>query len=92
MIFAPVTLSLPQLKFSHVTAQILTGKQPWSNLDMNETKLEQYRMENPDAIQTRPSDITNNDHWALILKCWRKEPTLRPTANMALSSMITFLK
>lgn len=91
-VFVPVTPCLPQLKYSLITAQVLTGENPWSNLDINETELEQYRMKNPDAIQTRPSDITNDEHWALMLKCWRKEPTLRPTANMALSSMATFLK
>lgn len=71
----------------------MTGGQPWSAYSLNQQKqLEEYRRKNPDVTEKRPPEIRNDDYWTLMMRCWRKEPTLRPTANMVLFNMTMFVK
>ena len=60
----------------------MSGEQPW-----NVPNARAYRVEHRSSIQKRPSSITDDQHWELMMHCWMEEPTLRLTAEEALATV-----
>lgn len=73
--------------------KVCIGRSPWNKQDFPPEKASEIwkmRFQHPEEIQEFPSEVQNNEFKRLMVQCWRREPDLRPTANMVLRQVEEF--
>ncbi|KAF8119555.1 kinase-like domain-containing protein [Boletus edulis] len=83
------TTEIDVYSFGCIALQVLSGKQPWSEIGEDVAVLLRLsKGEMPDRPESRPID---GQHWGLIERCLSPVPN-RPTANTIVSSIERFLE